>query len=83
MCLPRSRGHCTQAPLRGWTGLGGGEGLGVTAQQFKDDWCQLLVGLSTGGKGRQTKTNMQEVGEGGHRGPGKGGGARGVGKGPF
>ena len=51
----------------GLAGLGGGEGLGVTAQQFKDDWCQLLVGLSTGGKGRQTKTNMEGMGGGGSR----------------
>ena len=39
----------------GLAGLGGGQGLGVTAQQFKDDWCQLLVGLSGRGEADRQK----------------------------
>ena len=31
------------------------EGLGGTAQQFKDDWCQLLVGLSGRGEADRQK----------------------------
>ena len=87
LCVPRVGGHCTPqaclARVRGWRGCGGGgacllargggEGLGVTAQQFKDDWCQLLVGLSRGEADRQ-KQIYKGWGWGGGAGGGGGGG---------